>query len=655
MFASAVVVAGVGMFGSVAHAGSVSSAGAPLASIHQIRNGTLVVGFDSSTGRPGPTSVSWGNRTILQSSSDASALSMSWSLRGALFGGAKPTASSQSNQTDGTAEVVSAGPTTDGSWLETLRYNALGVTVARTWRIDAARQEVICSVRVVATSPANPLGNPTLLEAWIQANLHDVPDATGMTARYFSPHPQAQFDIDCCPGCVFEGGAHVAGQPAGLISNVYAPLHTAAAGVYDRVRGWGAATWLSGVGGGYNTWTIASEGNFDLAAASATYNPRVCAGQWRHYLFRGFTEDAEAMDRGFEFRLTLFDGEPMSFLSAAADLPARQVLVKKRVHPDPSSTLPNANALVMFPYYAPGATGSSQDASEQLLKQLQRVSVASNATVIAVLVLFTDGFQAGNFPRLNNSGLSAAGALSRLAAAKYPGVRLVSYNIMMVGVSSTVWRDHPDFVSFDRYGTPVVDTPGERLSLDLASADAREYYRSNILATLSAMNASGVYLDFGVLAYGTPNWRAARVATSFDYLQFEESISTGIQTWGLPRRGVLVANSPGNLLADANFNELGPGVWTNPKAISMSLQEGKRFTPPGAMPSHIYCYDKRFFVAFGAATGSAPAFRPDNATQFDVRAIADEQIGAFLSCHSYQLLLPRRVSLVACCNYALAT
>lgn len=113
------------------------------------------------------------------------------------------------------------------------------------------------------------------------------------------------------------------------------------------------------------------------------------------------------------------------------------------------------------------------------------------------------------------------------------------------------------------------------------------------------------------------------MATSADYLQFEESISSGIQTWNFSRRGVLVANSPGNLLADANFNELGPGVWTNPRAVSMSLQEGKRFSPYGAMPSHIYCYDKRLFVAFGAAIGSAPAFRPDNATQFDVSMVFD--------------------------------
>lgn len=241
-----------------------------------LRNGSLAVAFDSS--QPGPSSVSWGNRTVLQSGSPGRALSMSWSSRGALFGGAKPTESSQANQTDDTAEVVSAGATADGGgWLETLRYSAVGMSVARTWRIDAGRQEVVCSVRIVATSPATPLGNPTLLEAWVQANLHGTPDVAGMTARYFSPHPQAQFDIDCCPGCVFEGGVHVAGQPAGLVSNVYAPLHTAAAGVYDRVQGWGAASWLSGVGGAYNTWTIASEGNFDLASAMATYNPQVCA------------------------------------------------------------------------------------------------------------------------------------------------------------------------------------------------------------------------------------------------------------------------------------------------------------------------------------------------------------------------------------------
>jgi hypothetical protein len=312
-----------------------------------LRNGSLAVSFVSTS--PGPVSVSWGNRTVLQSSSGG-ALSMRWASRGALFGGAKPTASTQANQTDDTAEVVSAGTTPDGGgWRETLQYNAVGVTVLRTWRLDAARLEVVCSVQLVATRPASPIGNPTLLEAWVQARLHDTPDVAGMTERYFAPHPQAQFDIDCCPGCVFEGGVHVAGQPAGLISNVYAPLHTAAAGVYDRSNRWGAATWLSGVGGSYNTWTIASEGTFDVQAASTTYNPRVCAGQWEHFLFRGFTSDASAMAGGFEYRLTMFDGEPLTFLNATANLPSRVDVMKTRAHPDSASNLPAGNAIVMFP------------------------------------------------------------------------------------------------------------------------------------------------------------------------------------------------------------------------------------------------------------------------------------------------------------------
>ena len=63
---------------------------------------------------------------------------------------------------------------------------------------------------------------------------------------------------------------------------------------------------------------------------------------------------------------------------------------------------------------------------------------------------------------------------------------------MMVGTASTVWQKHPDFVSFDQTGMAVVDTPGERLSLDLASPAAREYYRQNILATVSDMDVPGI-------------------------------------------------------------------------------------------------------------------------------------------------------------------
>ena len=152
----------------------------------------------------------------------------------------------------------------------------------------------------------------------------------------------------------------------------------------------------------------------------------------------------------------------------------------------------------------------------------------------------------------------AVHSLSELAAASYPDVLIASYNIMMVGTASTVWKNHPDFVSFDRSGSAVVDTPGERLSLDLASAEAREWYRSNILATVNNMQLPGVYLDYGVLAFGTPNWRAARVAYSSDYTAFEASISAGLQGWQ-PQHGFLITNSPGNPLADGKYASNLPG------------------------------------------------------------------------------------------------
>jgi hypothetical protein len=295
------------------------------------------------------------------------------------------TAASQANETDATAHLMSAGPTKDATaWVEELRYTKLGITLWRSWTLDGNRSELVCAVRVIATSPATPVGNPTLLEGWLGAAVHATPDAENMTARYFSPHPQAEFDINCCPGCPIEGGTHVAGEVTGLASTIYAPLHTAAAGYYDRSNQIGAASWLSASGGqsNWSSWTTASEGNFNLAAAMQTYSPKVCAGQWEHFVFRGFTSDTAAMNGGFEFRMTIFDGEPLSFLRAAAELPARMAVMETRTHNDPASSLPDGNALIMFPYYAPGATGSAQDLSEQLLAQLQRVATASNAKVV---------------------------------------------------------------------------------------------------------------------------------------------------------------------------------------------------------------------------------------------------------------------------------
>ena len=349
---TAFLLAALGLAGhSCAHAG-----GTPPTTL---RHGSLAVTFDPA--RIGPVAVAVGNRTVLQGAGRSGALTMRWTTAGALFGGAKPTASSQANASDADAQLVSAGPAAaagpggGGGWTETLKYAAVGITVSRTWTLDPTRPELVCAVKVIATSPATPAGNPTLLEAFLSAALHDTKDAPGMPERYFAPHPQAQFEIDCCPGCMIEGGAHVAGQAAGLSSEIYAPLHTMAAGVYDRSAGWGAATWLSGTGGNWSSWVTASEGSYDLPTAMTTYNPRVCGGQWEHFLFRGFTSDTRAMRGGFEYRLTLFDGEPLSFLREAAALPARRAVVEQRAHPDPGSTL-GATAkpgLVMFPFYAP--------------------------------------------------------------------------------------------------------------------------------------------------------------------------------------------------------------------------------------------------------------------------------------------------------------
>ena len=269
-------------------------------------------------------------------------------------------------------------------------------------------------------------------------------------------------------------------------------------------------------------------------------------------------------------------------------------------------------------------------ATEAYLRQWQRMADATGTDFMAVFVVYTSsssttngsflplsGYQAGDFKR-NTTGALSVRALSRLAKRQpgYPGVKVLSYNIMMVGTASAVWRERPDWVNFDRTGQPIVDTQGMRLSLDISSSEAREYYRRNILATLADMETDGVYLDYGILAYGTPNWRAGRVANTADYVAFESAISQGLRSWA-PRRGVLIANSPGNPLADNNFNELGSGVWSNTRSIAMSLQEGKIFTPVGGTPSHLYCYDKRNFLAFGAAVGSLPTYSPRTPAQFN--------------------------------------
>ena len=60
------------------------------------------------------------------------------------------------------------------------------------------------------------------------------------------------------------------------------------------------------------------------------------------------------------------------------------------------------------------------------LRAALRLLVACDMTDRAVVVVFTDGFQAGDFQRVNNTAVSAVNALSKLAASKFPDVLLSS-------------------------------------------------------------------------------------------------------------------------------------------------------------------------------------------------------------------------------------
>ena len=93
--------------------------------------------------------------------------------------------------------------------------------------------------------------------------------------------------------------------------------------------------------------------------------------------------------KSFEWRLSLFDGEPLSFLSAAAALPSRLAAMKARRHPDPDSTLANEQSnpkglpgMIAFVYYGTDAT------EDNLQRWYQMSQAMGGIPVLVVMVVY---------------------------------------------------------------------------------------------------------------------------------------------------------------------------------------------------------------------------------------------------------------------------
>ena len=103
--------------------------------------------------------------------------------------------------------------------------------------------------------------------------------------------------------------------------------------------------------------------------------------------------------------------------------------------------------------------------------------------------------------RVNNFDL-----IRLLASTQVLGVHLMMYFYKQVptgtlGVFYKIFMNLP--------GIPIFFViSGYLISLSKSGTGLTKMYA---LATLTNLRVPGVYLDYGVLAFGTPNWRAARV------------------------------------------------------------------------------------------------------------------------------------------------
>lgn len=387
-----------------------------------------------------------------------------------------------------------------------------------------------------------------------------------------------------------------------LYGAVYWPLHAAVCAFVNPMKGFGVASYLARAEGQPTFWGFGSP----VEQGIERFKPVATTTGWRHYTYREFLKPGET--RSYSVRLTGFAGDSRRLLAQFFESRERQELLRKEAPPPWIRDV----KLMMF-------VTQAYDFNEATIKLWRQLSDRlGEGYLMPVFDLY--GHIGGDFP-LSGAEMERLDKMVRLARREVPNARIGAYVTLVLSDKTETYKAHPNWVVRRQKGaSPTADFPG-RHPVQLALPAAAEHFRSSFAKVVQRYNLDYLYLDGGdANAFDEPDWGNRLVAQfRHGYAMLHDLVAD--LTNGRPDRA-LFFNCPASLLADAGFQEMGGGQWSEEgdwRSLDEAMTYAKMATRyrAGTWVSHLYPYDLRKYFSFMLALALKPNVTTNNRQQLD--------------------------------------
>ncbi|WP_176012927.1 hypothetical protein [Victivallis sp. Marseille-Q1083] len=419
------------------------------------------------------------------------------------------------------------------------------------------------------------------------------------------------------PVCAAPLPAGEVADPRPLFSTVYLLLSAAAAEMYNPARNQTAATWLIERNGRYCYWGFFIPDEKEVARQTILATPE----GWEHLTNRDALRPGR--ENRWTVRYSLLEGDSSLLPRRMLESEPRRMMTDVSGVPDWLTRV----KLMMFLVQA------DHRFSPETVAIWKRIAELPGPPGFLMPMFDLWGHQGGDCPTGTEEAKRAI-EMAALTKREIPQARVGTYTILLADQASELMRRLPEIAVKDRQGGyPMADFPGRRM-IQLHNPRAVDYFVDNWSRLMEETGCDFWYLDGGEgNAFECMDYGAMEVSGYGERHDFLRRLKTRIRNSG--RERAVFFNSPAPLLADACFQELGVGQWTNEEwwtthtgsnwcTLSDALYYAKLATRyrPGTWCSHLYPYvPQRYFsmmLALALKPNNCPITEEDFAVYRDV-------------------------------------
>jgi hypothetical protein len=478
----------------------------------------------------------------------------------------------------------------------------VGISLTKRYTLDEGDEAVTREVAFHHRNSApQPLASGYFVEAWANVSLEPAFRTGGY---YYVPFGHS---LPRLP-------AERVNADTPLYSSIYLLLNTAAAAFVHPSCNLTAASFIVATNGRYASWGLSSNTPEEVPR----FNPVATATGWRHYAHRDYLKPGEKSS--YSVRYSLLRGDSTVLLRQYLGDRER----KRLASPHPVPAWMKDVKLMMF------LTQADHFDDERIALWKDLAGRLGRGTIMPIFDRW--GHASGDYPVADEETERLRRMVERLHR-EIPTAKVGTYVCFVIGEKTKTYQQHPDWTVRDRQGkSPVWDFPG-RYFPQFKREDARVHYRKGISSVVQKLGLDYLYVDGpDGSAFEPADWGNREVGHLADRYHLMRDLVDELkacpeQSLGgkgrTPMREVGVFfNQPDSLLADAGFQEMGGGPWSDEgdwRSVSDACYFAKLATRyrPGTWVSHLYPYDLRKYFSMMLALALRPNFAPVNREQLD--------------------------------------